>query len=92
MSSHSGGRIQNCSLVEPHCFVFDSKSAWNDAKVDLFYLTVLTDMDVAGAYEETTTERENQQELLSEITTEPEADAGVLLAWPNCIPLVYQPS
>ena len=46
MSSHSGSRILNCTALEPTCFVFDTKTGWNDAKIDLFYLSVITGMDV----------------------------------------------
>lgn len=49
-------------------------------------------MDVTDKSEETTTDRDNKQELLSETATELEAGARVKLTWPNCIPLVYQPS
>ena len=33
--------------LDPHCFVFDTKAgSWNDAKIDLFYLAVVTEMYV----------------------------------------------
>ena len=46
LSSHSGSRILNCTTLEPTCFVFDTKTGWNDAKIDLFYLAAITGMDV----------------------------------------------
>ena len=46
ISSHSGHRIQNCTVLDPDCFVFDTKTGWNDAKIDLFYLAVVSDIDV----------------------------------------------
>ena len=55
LSSHSGRRIHDCALVEPNCFVFDTKAGWNDAKIDLFYLAVLTNMDVSDEFNESLT-------------------------------------
>ena len=49
LSSHSGSRIHKCMLVDPNSFVFDTKTGWNDAKIDLFYLTVVSDMRVTEA-------------------------------------------
>ena len=46
LSSHGGSSILKCTAFEPTCFVFDTKSGWNDAKVDLFYLAIITDMDI----------------------------------------------
>ena len=46
LSSHSGSRIINCTALEPACFVFDTQTGWNDAKIDLFYLTVVSNMDI----------------------------------------------
>ena len=36
----------NCTALEPTCFVFDTKTGWNDAKIDLFYLATISGMDV----------------------------------------------
>ena len=46
VSSHSGQRIKNCTLLHPDCFVFDTNAGWNDAKIDLFYLAVVSELDV----------------------------------------------
>ena len=40
-----------CTALEPTCFVFDTKAGWNDAKIDLFYLAIITDMDIKIAKE-----------------------------------------
>ena len=48
ISSHSGSRIKNCQLLDPQCFVFDTKTGWNDAKIDLFYLAVVSELDVVS--------------------------------------------
>ena len=67
LSSHSGRRIQDCALLDPHCFVFETKSGWNDAKIDLFYLATVTNMDIDEDYAESvTTERASDHELAYE--------------------------
>lgn len=40
-------------LVDLNSFVFDTKTGWNDAKIDLFYLTVVSDMRVTEATPDT---------------------------------------
>ena len=34
-------------VLDPDCFVFDSQRGWNDAKIDLFYLTVVSAMQIS---------------------------------------------
>lgn len=33
-------------MLDPHCFVFDTKTGWNDAKIDLFYLAAISELDI----------------------------------------------
>lgn len=36
-------------MLDPDCFVFDTKTGWNDAKIDLFYLAIVSELDVLPA-------------------------------------------
>ena len=68
ISSHSGSRIVNCTALEPACFVFDTQTGWNDAKVDLFYLSLVSDMDIIVTNEEAKSSitEEHSEELLED--------------------------
>ena len=65
ISSHSGSRITNCKVLDPSCFVFDTQTGWNDAKVDLFYLSVVSEMDIIES-ESKSDENSGQENVNSE--------------------------
>lgn len=74
ISSHSGSKISNCQVLDPSCFIFDTQTGWNDAKVDLFYLSVVSEMDIIesesksdGNSEQEDSENKSQKnEIISE--------------------------